>query len=113
MVSQGVALAQVPLRGKGELEQQAFGSLVGDIDDRLNAMQPKFGTSVGQNGRHGFGHEALSPTSAVEVIACFGTMKAWAEVMETARTEDLVFILERDTPADGLAPGIACLCLFR
>lgn len=76
------------------------------------AQQPQVHKPIGQNGRHGFGHDALSPIHAVEFIAGFGTMKAGIEVMQTTRTDDLVFVLEGDAPANGLAPGIACLGLF-
>src|SRR5712691_5777507 len=111
-VSKGVALAQVPFIGKAKFEQQAFGALIGHIDDRLNAMQPQEVKSIGQHGSHRFSHDALSPKSALEFIACFGTMKTCIEVMETARPDHSIFALERDAPADGLAPAIARLNLF-
>jgi hypothetical protein len=39
-------------------------------------------------------------------------MKALTEMMEAASTNYVVFTLACDTPADGLAPGVACLYLF-
>src|SRR6266699_585013 len=111
-VTEGVTLAQVSFIGKAKLEQQASGGLIGHIDDRLNTMQAKLSKSIGQDGRHGFGHDALSPKTAIKFIARFGAMKARAEVMETARSDHAIFTLERDAPADDLAPDIARLDLF-
>src|SRR5258708_6702045 len=75
-------------------------------------MQPQEVKSIAQDGRHCFGHYALSPKRALEFVARFSTMKACVEVMETTGPDHTVFALERDTPADGLAPGIARLDLF-
>src|SRR2546428_12265940 len=112
MVSKEVALAQVSLIRKAKLEQQGFGSLIGHINDRFNAMHPQFSKPIGQNGGHCFCHDALSPKSSMEFIACFGAMKIWVEVMETTRPDHAVFALACDTPADDLAAAIACMGIF-
>jgi hypothetical protein len=75
LIAEEVALAQVSLVGKAKLEQQAFGALIGHIDDRLHAMQPQKVKSIAQDGRQRFGRYALSPTSALEFVARFGARK--------------------------------------
>ena len=42
----------------------------------------------------------------MEFIADFGTMKAFVEVMEAARTNHSVFTLKRDAPPDALSLSI-------
>src|SRR5438067_9787040 len=43
----------------------------------------------------------------MEFVADFGTMKAFVEVMEAARTNHSVFTLEPDAPANALSSSIA------
>src|SRR5258708_29211063 len=111
-VTEGVALAQIPLVGKAKLEQQAFGSFIRNIDDRFNTMQPKFSKPVGQDGRYRFKHDALPPKGTMKFIAGRDTTKVRAELMETARADHSFFAFERDAPAYGFVPVVACLDLL-
>src|SRR5690348_17584587 len=96
--AKSVALAQVALILKPKLEQHIIGALVGDVDDRLDAMQLHLGESISQDGGERLGHDALAPAGAIEDIACLSMVVSLVEVMETAGADDTVVFLSRDTP---------------
>src|ERR1700693_5111567 len=74
-------------------------------------MQSQFCKPISQNGRHRFSHNALSPESAIEFVARLGTVKARVKMLKAASADQSILALERDTPADGFPPGVACLYL--
>src|SRR5579875_1231974 len=95
--------------GEAQRTQDALGTSVVVVNDRLDALQPHLVEAKRDDGRQRLAHDTLPPVGAPQLVAHLGAMETLIKVEQPARADYLVGAFTCDAPANAVAPGVPFL----